>query len=55
MLAGFDQVLRDAEAAGAPSVYAIGEVRFGTTPREWDRWTAYEAIVDRAFAGRKLR
>jgi anti-sigma regulatory factor (Ser/Thr protein kinase) len=54
VLAGFDRVLRDAEAAGAPSVYAIGEVGFGTTPREWDRWTAYEATIDRAFAGRKL-
>jgi anti-sigma regulatory factor (Ser/Thr protein kinase) len=54
VLAGFDRVLRDAEAAGAPSVYAIGEVRFGTTQRQWDRWTAYEATVDRAFAGRRL-
>jgi anti-sigma regulatory factor (Ser/Thr protein kinase) len=54
VLAGFDRVLRDAEAAGAPSVYAIGEVRFGATPREWDRWTTYEATVDRAFAGRRL-
>ena len=54
VLAGFDRVLRHAEAAGAPSVYAIGEVRFGTTPREWDRWTAYEATVDRALAGRDL-
>ncbi len=54
VLAGFDRVLRDAEAAGAPSVYAIGEVHFGTTPREWDRWTVYEAAVDRAFAGRRL-
>ncbi|HVF80095.1 MAG TPA: anti-sigma factor RsbA family regulatory protein [Solirubrobacteraceae bacterium] len=54
VLAGFDRVLRDAEAAGAPSVYAIGEIRFGTTPAEWDRWTAYEATIDRALAGRRL-
>jgi anti-sigma regulatory factor (Ser/Thr protein kinase) len=54
VLAGFDRVLRDAEAAGAPCVYAIGEVRFGTTPREWDRWTAYEATINRALAGRRL-
>jgi anti-sigma regulatory factor (Ser/Thr protein kinase) len=54
VLAGFDRVVRDAEAAGAPSVYAIGEVRFGTTPREWDRWTAYEATIDRALADCKL-
>lgn len=54
VLAGFDRVLRDAEAAGAPSVYAIGEVHFGTTQRDWDRWTTYEAMIDRAFAGRKL-
>ena len=54
VLAGFDRVLRAADAAAAPAVYAIGEVRFGATPREWDRWIAYEATVDRAFAGRKL-
>jgi anti-sigma regulatory factor (Ser/Thr protein kinase) len=54
VLAGFDRVGRDAQAAGAPSVYAIGEVRFGSTPREWDRWTAYEATIDRALAGCKL-
>jgi anti-sigma regulatory factor (Ser/Thr protein kinase) len=54
VLAGFARVVRDAEAAGASSVYAIGEVRFGTTPREWDRWTAYEATIDRAFADSKL-
>ena len=50
VLAGFDRVVRDARAAGAPSVFAIGEVRFGATPREWDRWTAYEATIDRALA-----
>ena len=54
VLAGFDRVVRDAAAAGAPAVYAIGEVRFGTTQREWDRWTAYEATIDRAFAGCRL-
>jgi anti-sigma regulatory factor (Ser/Thr protein kinase) len=50
VLAGFDRIVREAEAAGAPSVFAIGEVRFGTTPPEWDRWTAYEAMIDRALA-----
>ena len=54
VLAGFDRVVREAGAAGAPTVYAIGEVRFGTTRREWDRWTAYEATIDRALAGRNL-
>jgi anti-sigma regulatory factor (Ser/Thr protein kinase) len=54
VLAGFHRVVRDAEAAGAPSVYAIGEVRFGTTQREWDRWIAYEATIDRALAGCRL-
>ena len=54
VIAGFDRVLRDAAAAGAPAVYAIGEVRFGSTPREWDRWTAYEATIDRAFADCRL-
>jgi anti-sigma regulatory factor (Ser/Thr protein kinase) len=54
VIAGFDRVVRDAEAAGAPSVYAIGEIRFGSTAREWDRWTAYEATIDRAFADTRL-
>ena len=54
VLAGFHRVTRDAEAAGASSVYAIGEVRFGSTPREWDRWTAYEATIDRALADCRL-
>ena len=54
VIAGFDRVVRDARAAGAPAVFAIGEVRFGTTPREWDRWTAYEATIDRALADCEL-
>ena len=54
VLAGFDRVARDAEAAGASSLYAVGEVSFGSTPREWDRWTAYEATIDRALASCRL-
>ena len=28
----------------------IAEVQFGPSPEEWEEWTAYEAIANRAFA-----
>jgi anti-sigma regulatory factor (Ser/Thr protein kinase) len=31
-------------------VRVVGEVNFGRTPREWAEWTAYESILNRAFA-----
>jgi anti-sigma regulatory factor (Ser/Thr protein kinase) len=52
VIAGYDKTLRDRLRAGAPAVRVIGEVQFGTTPREWQEWTAYEAILNRAFAHR---
>jgi anti-sigma regulatory factor (Ser/Thr protein kinase) len=52
VIAGYDKTLRDCLRAGAPAVRVVGEVQFGTTPREWEEWTAYEAILNRAFAHR---
>ena len=52
VIAGYDRTLRDRLRAGAPAVRVVGEVQFGTTPREWEQWTAYEAILNRAFAHR---
>jgi anti-sigma regulatory factor (Ser/Thr protein kinase) len=52
VIAGFDKTLSERLAAGAPAVRVIGEVQFGATPREWTEWTAYESIVNRAFADR---
>jgi anti-sigma regulatory factor (Ser/Thr protein kinase) len=49
-LASYHRTVRRLVRAGAPRVRAIGEVAFGTTPREWDEWTAYEAIVNRSLA-----
>jgi anti-sigma regulatory factor (Ser/Thr protein kinase) len=51
-IAGYDRTLRECLRAGAPAVRVVGEVRFGATPREWAEWTAYEAILNRAFADR---
>jgi hypothetical protein len=37
-------------AVAVTTVRAVGEVQFGATPHEWDEWTAYEAILNRALA-----
>jgi anti-sigma regulatory factor (Ser/Thr protein kinase) len=50
VIAGYDKTLRESFKRGAPAVRVVGEVRFGTTPREWAEWTAYESILNRAFA-----
>jgi anti-sigma regulatory factor (Ser/Thr protein kinase) len=34
----------------APSVRVLAEGQFGPTPAEWEMWTAYEAITNRAYA-----
>jgi anti-sigma regulatory factor (Ser/Thr protein kinase) len=52
VIAGYDETLRDCLRGGAPAVRVVGEVQFGTTPREWEEWTAYEAILNRVFADR---
>jgi anti-sigma regulatory factor (Ser/Thr protein kinase) len=51
-LARYDATLRHHLARGAPGVRLAAEVQFGPTQAEWDEWTAYEAIANRAFAGR---
>ncbi|MEA2248246.1 MAG: hypothetical protein QOH46_2775, partial [Solirubrobacteraceae bacterium] len=50
VIAGYDKTLREQLQRGAPAVRVIGEVRFGATPEEWAEWTAYESILNRAFA-----
>ena len=44
----FGELLR----GGAPSIRVVGEIQFGPTAGEWREWTAYEAILNRAFAER---
>jgi anti-sigma regulatory factor (Ser/Thr protein kinase) len=51
VIAGYDKTLRERLLGGAPAVRVVGEVQFGATPQEWDEWTAYESILNRAFAG----
>jgi anti-sigma regulatory factor (Ser/Thr protein kinase) len=51
-LARYDATLRHHLARGARSIRLVAQVQFGPTRAEWDDWTAYEAIVNRAFAGR---
>jgi anti-sigma regulatory factor (Ser/Thr protein kinase) len=52
VIAGYDRTLRESALAGVPGVRVVGEVQFGETPRDWAEWTAYESIINRAFADR---
>jgi anti-sigma regulatory factor (Ser/Thr protein kinase) len=49
-IARYDATLRHHLGKGAPSVCLLAEVQFGPSQAEWDEWTAYEAIANRAFA-----
>ena len=49
-IASYETTLQHHLRSGAPSVRVIAEVQFGPTPQEWNEWTAYEAIANRAFA-----
>jgi anti-sigma regulatory factor (Ser/Thr protein kinase) len=51
-LAAYDSTVRGLLAEGATSVRVTGEIPLGPTEVEWSKWTAYEAILNRAFAGR---
>ena len=39
-----------AEFKKAAAVRVISDVQYGPEPAEWDLWTAYEALMNRAFA-----
>jgi anti-sigma regulatory factor (Ser/Thr protein kinase) len=51
-LARYDATLRHHLGKGAPAVRVVAEVQFGPTEMEWDEWTAYEALANRALADR---
>lgn len=53
-IAAYQARLSDFVRCGAPSVRVIGEVQFGPTAEEWNEWTAYEAILNRALAEQPL-
>ncbi len=52
VLAHYDSTLRSLLRHGASGISLYGEIPVGDTPAEWDNWISYEAIVNRAFAGR---
>jgi anti-sigma regulatory factor (Ser/Thr protein kinase) len=51
-LASYDATLRRLMAAGSTSVRVAAEIPFGPTRCGWEEWMSYEAIVNRALAGR---
>lgn len=55
MIASYANTMQRALQSGAQAIRVIGEIQFGPTPQEWDQWTAYEAILNRAFAGYPAR
>lgn len=38
-----------AQLQQTPRLRAVADVQFGPDPREWDQWTAYEAVFNRSF------
>jgi anti-sigma regulatory factor (Ser/Thr protein kinase) len=53
-LARYDQLIRRSLHTGGPDFSVYGEFPPFDTQAEWDRWMAYEAILNRAFAGRPV-
>jgi anti-sigma regulatory factor (Ser/Thr protein kinase) len=51
-LASYDATLRRLAAAGSTSVRVAAEIPLSPTRSDWDEWMSYEAIVNRALAGR---
>jgi anti-sigma regulatory factor (Ser/Thr protein kinase) len=52
VLASYDRTMRDELSGGATRLRVIGEVRFGSTPDEWDEWAVYESLINHVFADR---
>jgi anti-sigma regulatory factor (Ser/Thr protein kinase) len=53
-LAAHDKRVRELLADGAPRVRVTGEIPLGTAQAAWKDWAIYEAILNRAFAGRPV-
>jgi anti-sigma regulatory factor (Ser/Thr protein kinase) len=47
----FRRLAEQREAAGARCVRVVGEIDFGPSPRDWQEWQRYEAVVNEALAG----
>ena len=50
-IAAYDAMLRRTLRDGAPSVRLYGELPACTTTEEWDRWIAYDALLNRRLRG----
>jgi anti-sigma regulatory factor (Ser/Thr protein kinase) len=48
-LAAYHRVFAE-QLLKTPSLRAVADVQFGPDPDEWDLWTGYEAVFNRAFA-----
>lgn len=48
-IAAYRRMLDHQVGDGAERVRVVGEVQFGTTPRDHAEWTRYEAVLNRAF------
>ena len=48
----YDDVLTALEGRKA---FVVGEVEFGTTPREWAAWTRYESVLNGVLAHHTAR
>jgi anti-sigma regulatory factor (Ser/Thr protein kinase) len=48
-LASYHQVYVE-QLGKSPSLRVVADVQFGLDPAEWDLWTAYEAVFNRAFS-----
>jgi anti-sigma regulatory factor (Ser/Thr protein kinase) len=53
-LARYDVFVRNATEPSSPGVRVYGELPPCRTQAEWNGWTAYEAIANRVFDGRRL-
>jgi anti-sigma regulatory factor (Ser/Thr protein kinase) len=49
-IGGYAGALREYMRGGSESVRVVGELPTCSTQPEWDSWTSYEAILNRAFA-----
>jgi anti-sigma regulatory factor (Ser/Thr protein kinase) len=53
-VASYDAALRRALDEGAPAFRLLGEIPLTTCRDQCEAWTQYEAVINRAFAGRPM-
>ncbi|MGY1720975.1 anti-sigma factor RsbA family regulatory protein [Blastococcus sp. SYSU DS0552] len=50
-ITAFRRLAEGQRAAGAARVRVLGELDFGTTPRQWLEWERYDAVINEALRG----